>query len=144
MPAKLENSAVALGLEKVSFHSQEPPQDLSCSAAPTVVPPLRGAAPPPIVNRGTRRGKGPGAAVRRQLRRDGHAHAAFSACPRRRGRLVHRLCSPSTGLGDPLRPSGSVLEHKCRKLAHTFRIPVLQCGSSLSPSRPHWQCRESL
>ena len=39
--------------------SQEPPQDLSCSAAPTVVQPLRGAAPPRVVNRGTRRGKAP-------------------------------------------------------------------------------------
>ena len=87
--------------------------------------------------------KGPCATVRRQLRRDGHAHAAFSACPRRRGRRVHGLCS-SKGLGDPLGPCGSVLERECRKLAHTFCIPVLQCGSSLSPSRPHWQCRESL
>ena len=39
--------------------SQEHPQDLSYSAAPTVVQPLRGAAPPPVVNRGTRRGKAP-------------------------------------------------------------------------------------
>ena len=88
--------------------------------------------------------KGPCATGRRQLRRDGHAHAAFSACPRRRGLLVHGLRFPSKGLGDPLGPSGSVLERECRKLAHTFCIPVLQCGSSLSPSRPHWQCRESL
>ena len=87
--------------------------------------------------------KGPCATGRRQLRRDGHAHAAFSACPRRRGLLVHGLRFPSKGLGDPLGPSGSVLEREYRKLAHTFRIPVLQCGSSLFPSRPHWQCRES-
>ena len=38
--------------------SQEPPQDLSCSAAPTVVQPLRGAAPPPVVN-GNSPWKGP-------------------------------------------------------------------------------------
>ena len=85
--------------------------------------------------------KGPCAAGRRQLRRDSQAHAAFSACPRR---LVQGLCFPNKGLGDPLGPSGSALECECRKLAHTFRIPVLQCGSSLSPSRPHWQCLESL
>ena len=124
--------------------SREHPQDLSYSAAPTVVQPLRGAAPPPVVNRGTRRGKAPSATVRRQLRRDGHAHAAFSTCPRRWGHWVHRLCFPSKGLGDPLGPSGSALECECRKLAHTFCISVLQCGSSLSPSRPHWQCLESL
>ena len=85
--------------------------------------------------------KGPCAAGRRQLRRDSQAHAAFSACPRR---LVQGLCFPNKGLRDPLGPSGSALECECRKLAHTFRIPVLQCGSSLSPSRPHWQCLESL
>ena len=39
--------------------SQEPPQDLSYSAAPTVVQPLRGAAPPHVVNKGTCRGKAP-------------------------------------------------------------------------------------
>ena len=39
--------------------SQEHPQDLSYSAAPTVVQPLRGPDPPPVVNRGTRRGKAP-------------------------------------------------------------------------------------
>ena len=39
--------------------SKEHPQDLSDSAAPTVVQPLRGAAPPPVVNRGTRCGKAP-------------------------------------------------------------------------------------
>ena len=64
--------------------------------------------------------------------------------PCRRGCRVHGFCSPSKGLRDPLSPSGSVLERECRKLAHTFCIPVLQCGSSLSPSQPHWQCLESL
>ena len=38
--------------------SQEHPQDLSYSAAPTVVQPLRGAAPPPVVN-GNSPWKGP-------------------------------------------------------------------------------------
>ena len=85
--------------------------------------------------------KGPCATVRRQLHRDGHAHATFYACP---CRLVQGLCFPYKGLGDPLGPCRSVLERECRKLAHTFCISVLQCGSSLSPSRPHWQCRESL
>ena len=79
--------------------------------------------------------KGPCSTVRRQLRRDGHAHAARAAGFTDSVFLVRT--------SDPLGPSGSVLEREYRKLAHTFRIPVLQCGSSLFPSRPHWQCRES-
>ena len=116
--------------------SREHPQDLSYSAAPTVVQPLRGAAPPPVVNRGTRCGKAP-------ARRSGDS-CAGTATPTPPGLPGSRLCSPSKGLRDPLGPSGSVLERECRKLAHIFCIPVLQCGLSLSPSQPHWQCLESL
>ena len=89
-----------------------------------MVQPLRGAAPPPLINRGTRRGKALCATVRRQLRRDGHAHAAFSTCPRS---LVHRLCFASKGLGAPLSPSENVLEHERRKLAHfPYSCPAVQ------------------
>ena len=84
----------------------------------------------------TRCGKAP-------ARRSGDS-CAGTATPTPPGLPGSRLCSPSKGLRDPLGPSGSVLERECRKLAHIFCIPVLQCGLSLSPSQPHWQCLESL